>query len=105
MFLEFHSHLYGHHFKLQDHKPLVYRLVSKALSPQASARLQQWTLLVASYDYTIGERPRTVCANTDAVSRVPPKDMTPEPEVPPELFLMIVVDSPESVTQIAKWTQ
>ena len=106
---KFYSYLFGHHFMLQtDHKPLVYLFnESKAVPPQASARLQRWALILASYEYTITGRSTLEHANADAVSRLPLPDVPEETSVPPELVLMVETlnDSPVSPTQIARWTQ
>ena len=47
---QFHSYLFGHAFILvTDHKPLLALLgESKAISPQASARIHRWALFLAS---------------------------------------------------------
>ena len=67
----FHLYLFGHRFKLQtDHKPLLFH-ESKAVSPQASGRIQHWALTLALYKYTILCRTKRQHANADAVSRLP----------------------------------
>ena len=52
---KFHSYLFGHSFELvTDHKPLLTLLNEhKATSPQASARIRHWSLILAAYEYTI----------------------------------------------------
>ena len=49
----FHSYLFGHSFDLiTDHKPLLTLFHEhKPTSPQASARIRRWSLLLAAYEY------------------------------------------------------
>lgn len=51
----FRQYLLGRHFKpLTDHKPLITLLGEHKPVPKlASARIKQWALLLAAYDYTI----------------------------------------------------
>ena len=51
----FHSFLYGHKFELvTDHKPLITLFSEKkAVSSQASGRIQRWSLTLGMYEYTI----------------------------------------------------
>ena len=52
---KFHAYLFGHSFHLiTDHQPLLTLLSEhKPTSPQASARIRRWSLLLASYQYNI----------------------------------------------------
>ena len=70
---QFHSYLFGHAFTLvTDHKPLLGLLgESKAISPQASARIHRWALFLAMYEYTLKFCNTTVHGNADALSRLP----------------------------------
>ena len=49
----FHSYLFGHSFDLiTDHKPLLTLFHEhKPTSPQTSARIRRWSLLLAAYEY------------------------------------------------------
>ena len=51
----FHSYLFGRHFYLCiDHKPLLTLFKeSRAVNPQASARIQRWALTLSMYEYTL----------------------------------------------------
>ena len=85
---KFHSYLLRHRFELQtDHQYIFSEL--KGVQPQASACLQRWALLLASYEYTITSRTTSEHANADAVSRFPLPDLPEETSVPPELVLMV----------------
>ena len=55
---KFHSYLCGHHFTLiTDHKPLTTLFSEKkAISPQASGRIQRWSLTLSAYEYEIQYR-------------------------------------------------
>ena len=105
----FHSYLFGRHFKLQtDHKPLLTLFnESKAVSPQASGRIQRWALTLASYEYTIVCRTTTQHANADAMSRLPLPDIPVQTPASGELVLMVerLEDAPISAAQIATWTR
>ena len=52
---KFHTYLYGHPFTLiTDHLPLKSLFQEQKNVPvQASAHIQRWALLLASYEYTI----------------------------------------------------
>ena len=52
---KFHSYLFGHPFNLiTDHKPLLALLNKhKPTSPQVSARVRRWSLLLSAYEYTM----------------------------------------------------
>ena len=51
----FHDYLVGHHFLLYtDHKPLLALLNEhRATSPQALARIRQWSLFLSAYEYNL----------------------------------------------------
>ena len=51
----FPPHLYGRNFTIiTDNKPLIHLFKPSAPAPmQAAARLQRWSLILASYDYSI----------------------------------------------------
>ena len=105
----FHSYLYGRHFQLQtDHRPLLTLFGErKAISPQASSRIQRWALTLAIYKYTIVFKPTTAHGNADAMSRLPLPDTPDKVPVPAEVVLLMnyLDDSaPVSVDQIRRWT-
>ena len=69
----FHSYLFGRHFYLcTDHKPLLTLFsATRAVNPQASARIQRWTLTLSMYEYTLQFKRTEDHANADALSRLP----------------------------------
>ena len=69
----FHSYLFGHHFELfTDHQPLLVLLNEhQSTSPQASAHVYQWALLLLTYEYTLQFRNTHAHANVDVLSRLP----------------------------------
>ena len=87
----FHQYLYGHHFTLiTDHKPLIQLLNGQsAISTQASARIQRWTLTLSSYEYSIIFRSSEENANADAMSRLPVKECVPDAPNPAETVLLL----------------
>jgi len=65
----FHSYLFGRHFYLcTDHKPLLTLFKeSRAVNPQASARIQRWALTLSMYEYTLQFKRTEDHANADAL--------------------------------------
>ena len=59
----FHSYLYGHKFELvTDIKQLItLSSEKKAVSPQASGKIQSWSLTLGMYEYIISFKPTKVC--------------------------------------------
>ena len=104
----FHSYLFGHKFVLQtDHQPLTALLdESKVVPAQASSRIQQWALSLASYQYTIAYLSTTKHANADAMSWLPLPNQPNGTSVPSELVLLIenLNEVPIISDQIAAWT-
>ena len=81
---KFHSYLYGHKFELvTDHKLLITLFSEKkAVSPQASGKIQRWSLTLGMYEYTISFKPTSAHGNADTLSRLPlpvQPAQTPEP--------------------------
>ena len=77
---KFHSYLFGHPFDLiTDHKPLLALLNEHMpTSPQASARVFQWSLLsllLSAYQYTMKFRCTSEHNNADALSQVPMREI------------------------------
>ena len=79
---KFHSYLYGRKFMLLiDHEPLVTLLGPTTGVPTvAAARMQQWSLILAAYQYEIEYRKSAEHANADAVSRLVPLTTEEESE-------------------------
>ena len=69
----FHSYLFGRHFSiLSDHKPLRHLFKEDSATPSmASARIQQWALILGGYDYSIEYKPGEKHSNADFLSRLP----------------------------------
>ena len=88
---KFHSYLFGHPFDLiTDHKPLLTLLNEhKPTSPQASARIRRWFLLLPAYEYTMKFRCTGEHGNADALSRVSLREIPAQTETPAELVLLI----------------
>ncbi len=78
----FHQYLYGRKFTiLCDNKPLIHLFTPSAPVPvQAAARLQRWSLILASYDYTIQYRATAKHSNADGMSRLPLRQYWSPPE-------------------------
>ena len=70
---KFHQFLYGRSFMLYtDHKPLtVIFNPKKGIPPLSAARLQQWSIILSAYDYTIAFKPTQLHGNADGLSRLP----------------------------------
>ena len=106
---KFHSYLFGHPFDLvTDHKPLLALLNEhKPTSPQASARVRRWSLLLSAYEYTMKFRCTSEHSNADALSRVPLREIPAQTETPTELVLLMehLADSPITAKQIQVLTR
>ena len=70
---KFRQYLLGRHFTLlTDHKPLITLMGEHKPVPQlASARIKQWSLLLAAYNYTIEFIPGKQNVYADFLSRRP----------------------------------
>ena len=64
---KFHQYLFGRHVTIvTDHKPLLGLLSETTPIPvMAAARIQQWALILAAYDYTLLYRSGKSHANAD----------------------------------------
>ena len=93
---KFHSYLFGRSFELvTDHKPLLALLSEhRGTSPQASARICQWSLLLSMYEYTLKFRRTEAHGIVDALSRLP------LPVAPAK-----TEDSPVTADHIRVWTR
>ena len=74
---------------------------------QASGRIQRWSLLLASYKYTIAYRPTQNHGNADATSHLPLKDIPVDVPVPQELVLLMETLQNSLITDkdIREWTK
>ena len=108
----FHQYLYGRQFAIiSDHKPLQYLLSeSRGVPVMASARLQQWALILSAYQYTISYWTGEKMANADAdgLSRLPLPESPASAEVPLPgevvCLLQTLQSSPITAEQIRQWT-
>ena len=105
---KFHVYLYGHPFTIySDHKPLQHLFnPSKAISAMASAQVQQWALLLSSYQYTVSYRPGSEMAHADVLSRLPLPEMPRSVPIPGETVLLMqsLHTSPLTFNQLKQWT-
>ena len=106
---KFHSYLFGHPFELvTDHKPLLTLLNEhKATSPQVSARIRRWSLILAAYEYTVVFKKTEEHGNADALSRLPLQVVPAKTEMPPEIVLLMetLADLPVTADHIRSWTR
>ena len=106
---KFHSYLFGHSFELfTDHKPLLALLSEhRGTSPQASACIRRWSLLLFMYEYTLKFRRTEAHGNADALSRLPLPVAPAKTETPPELVLLMehLKDSPVTADHTQVWTR
>ena len=105
---KFHDYLFGRSFELvTDHKPLLGLLKEdRPVSPQASARIKRWSLVLSSYEYTLSFRRTGAHANADALSRLPLPEEPAKTTVVPELVLLAehLDESPITAADIRTWT-
>ena len=105
----FHSYLFGHSFDLiTDHKPLLTLFHEhKPTSPQASARIHRWSLLLAAYEYKIVSRGTQLHGNADGLSRLPLPSTTSDLPMAPELVLLLehLAESPVTASDNKKFTR
>ena len=104
----YHQYLYGREFViLSEHKPLKHIFSeSKSTPAMASARIQQWAILLGGYHYHIEYKPGQQNANADAFSRLPLAITPQEVPTPSEVIhMMELIDTtPVSVSQIRTQT-
>ena len=103
----FHQYLYGRKFTIvTDNKPLIHLFKPSAPSPmQSAARLQRWSLILASYDYSIQYRSSVNHSNADSMSRLllPAEWSPPEENVNCMFFVDDIVSDLNQVS-IDKYT-
>ena len=79
---------------------------NKAVSPQASTRIQRWALTLSMYEYTLKFKPTTQHAIADTLSRLPlPENVTPPLSPETILLLEFLNKSPVTRDQIRIWTR
>ena len=87
----FHQYLYGRPFTiLLDHKPLQHIFNQQSAVPSlASARIQEWALILGTYDYSIVYKSGAQHANADMLSRLPLPDTPAEVPEPGETIMLM----------------
>ena len=53
----FHTYLFGHKFTLMTDNKAIMSLFDRNVSPQASGRIQHWSLKLAMYQYMLKFHP------------------------------------------------
>ena len=106
----FHSYLFAHSFDLiTDHKPLLTLFHEhKPKSPQASAQIHRWSLLLAAYEYNhMAFRDIQLHGNNNGFSRLPLPSTTSD--LPMALVLVLLLEhlaeSPVTASDIKKFTR
>ena len=96
------------HFTIySDHKPLQHLFnENKAIPAMASARIQQWALVLSAYNYDIVFKPGSQNANADVLTRLPLADTPSQVPLPEETVLLLeaLQLSPITAAQIKAWT-
>ena len=110
---KFHYYLWGqaNFTVITDHKPLLGIFSpSKNIPPMASGRIQRWSLLHQSYNFTLRHRSGALLGTADALSRLPlPNDSSEITESTPilsELHMIVnfLDSSPVTSEHIRKET-
>lgn len=88
---KFHNYLWGQSFSLiTDHKPLLGVFSNtKQISPQASGRIQRWSLLLQAYQFTLKHRSGRILGTADALSRLPQVGSNESTPVPGEWSMLV----------------
>ena len=88
----FHSYQYGHPFEpITDHKPLLALMGElRSTSPQASAGIKWWSLLLSAYEYALVFRGTHLHQNADVfISTLALSSAQSQVSTPPELVLLM----------------
>ena len=110
---KFHYYLWGqaNFTVITDHKPLLgIFFPSKNIPPMASGRIQRWSLLLQSYNFTLRHRSGALLGTADALSRLPlPNDsseITESTPIPSEWHMIVnfLDSSPVTIEHIRKET-
>lgn len=104
----FHKYIAGRHVTvLIDHQPLLGILGEKKQVPQVlSPRMTRWCLKLATYDYNLVYRSRSLHQNADALSRLPLPAQVDEPCPPADALMLASPPSVElSLRKLAQMTQ
>ena len=76
------------------------------ISPQASGRIQHWSLKLSMYQYALQFRPTAQNGNADALTRLPLPDILDTVPLLRELILLVdhLADGPITAAQLKAWT-
>ena len=79
---------------------------NKAISPQASARIQRWSLTLSMYQYSLKLKSSLENRNADALTRLPLVTVPDDPPLPSETILLFnkLEHAPLSADYIREWT-
>ena len=106
---KFHNFLYGRQFTIySDHKPLQYIFgATQPVPALASARIQQWALLLSAYNYKIQYKSGKEISHVDGLRRLPLPDFPTKVPIPGETIMMLdrIEMSPVNASKIKLWTQ
>ena len=106
---KFHQYLAGRKFVIySDHKPLKYLFADTRQVPlMAASRIQRWSLLLSSYEYSIEYKPGDKLANADALSRLPLPETSPQssPDMTVQFFINNLEENIVSAKDIKAWTE
>ena len=103
----FYSYLYGRKSTLiSDHQPLVTISGSKTgVPPLSAARMQKWSLILATYQYEIEYRRSAEHANADALSRLVSTTTDNRLNAADECLISYVTKLPVAARDIASATR
>ena len=91
---------------MTDHKPLLGLLSETVPIPvMAAARIQQWALILAAYDYTLLYRSGRSHANADCMSRLPQVNVLESSQIESYILLTEVANSPVTSEEVNLHTQ
>ena len=106
---KFHSYLFGHPFDLITGHKLLLALLNehKPISPQASARVHKWSLLLSAYEYIMKFQCTSEHINADALSQVTLREIPTHTEsiAKSALPMKHLADSPVTSKQIQTYTR
>ena len=97
----FRQYVFGHQFTIfTDHKPLLTLLgENRGVPAMCSGRVQRWSLMLSSYQYTMTYRPGSLNSNADGLSRLPSSGVPDEEEEPVEAVLALqTLSSPPTLS-------
>ena len=90
-FKYFNEYLWGQKFKvITDHLPLLGIFSSKKpISPQASGRIQRWSLMMQAYNFQLFHRSGKLMYAADALSRLPLSNSSENSGIPADWTMLV----------------